>query len=63
MTLARFKILARKISDYYDYTEEDKDDLWEAYKIDPKGILNALDDQYSNIGAEVALKISPPRKI
>jgi hypothetical protein len=56
---AQFKTLATKVANYWDYTPEDRRELWEAFKIDPEGILAAVRQQAEEIEVRVKLGKRP----
>jgi hypothetical protein len=44
-----FRVLLKKIGDFYKYTPEDNKWVYESYKINPDGVVKALKDQAEGI--------------
>jgi hypothetical protein len=53
--IEQFKTLVNYIGDYWHYTNEDKRELWDSFKIDPEVVINALQDQRQHVSNLIEL--------
>ncbi len=51
----KLKSLVNEIGDYWHYTNEDKREIWDSFKLNPEGVIKALKQQVEHVRVLIQL--------